>query len=115
MGLVHVKDDPLLISTMSSKVQAYMAAGLPILMACKGNSAGLVEMAEAGLLCAPEDPESIAQTVEKFFTMPPRKLEKIGINGKKFYEHRLSLGVGVRKFEEIFKSVVNDREGHLNK
>lgn len=104
--LVHLKDDPLFSITIPSKTQAYLSVGRPILMAVRGDAADLIERARAGMSCIPENPNSIAQMVVKFFTMPREELNVMGDNGKKFYEQELSLSVGVRRFEEIFKSVI---------
>jgi glycosyltransferase involved in cell wall biosynthesis len=103
--LVHLKDDPLFRITIPSKTQAYMAAGRPILMGVKGDAAALVEKAEAGLTCTPEDPQDIADTVEKFYNMTREEIDLMGHNGKMFYERELSLRIGARRFEEIFQSV----------
>ncbi len=104
--LVHLKDDPLFRITIPSKAQAYMAAGRPILMGVKGDAAALVEKAGAGMTCTPEDPQDIADVVEKFYNMTREKLDLMGHNGKMFYEQELSLRIGARRFEEIFRSVV---------
>ncbi|ABQ25892.1 glycosyl transferase, group 1 [Geotalea uraniireducens Rf4] len=104
--LVHLKDAPLFNITIPSKIQAYMAAGRPILVAVRGDAADLVEKANAGMSCIPEDSESIAAAVEKLYAMPRNQREELGENGRKFYERELSLRAGVGKFEDIFLSVV---------
>lgn len=103
--LVHLKDDLLFRITIPSKTQAYMAAGRPILMGVKGDAAALVEKAGAGLTCTPEDPQDIADAVERFYNMTREELDLMGHNGKMFYEQELSLRIGARRFEEIFQSV----------
>jgi len=105
--LVHLKKDPLFKITIPSKIQAYMAVGRPILVGGGGDSASLVEKAGAGISCPPEDPQGMADAVEKLFTMPLEKLAEMGNNGKKVYESELSLSVGVRKFERIFNLIVH--------
>ena len=62
--LVHLRADPLFEITIPSKTQAYLAAGKPILMAVGGDAADLVENAQAGVRCAPEDPDAIAAGVQ---------------------------------------------------
>lgn len=104
--LVHLKDVPLFKITIPGKTQAYMAAGRPILLGVRGDAAALVEKASAGLACTPEDPQDIARVVEKFYNMPREKLEQMGQNGKSFYSNELSLAVGVRRFDNIFRSVI---------
>lgn len=108
--LVHLKDDPLFKITIPSKMQAYMAAGRPILVGVRGDAADLVECAKAGISCAPENPISIAESVEQLFAMLRTQLEAMGNNGREYYERELSLRVGVRRFEEIFKSVARTKQ-----
>jgi colanic acid biosynthesis glycosyl transferase WcaI len=103
--LVHLRDDPLFKITLPSKTQAYMAAGRPILMAVRGDAANLVEEAKAGLVCIPEDPQSLVEAVEQFCCMSQQELDDMGERGRKYYETELSLPVGVNKFESVFKSI----------
>ena len=104
--LVHLKDDPLFAITIPSKTQAYMAVGKPILMAVRGNAAELVERAGAGLVCEPENPESIAASILKMSWMPSDELAGMGGKGKTFYMNELSLSIGVKHFESIFNELV---------
>jgi glycosyltransferase involved in cell wall biosynthesis len=103
--LVHLKADPLFRITIPSKTQAYLASGRPILMGVMGDAADLVERAEAGIACTPEDPESIARNAVALYTMPLEQREALGENGRRFYERELSLVAGVNRFEDIFRAV----------
>ncbi|TLD40098.1 MAG: putative lipopolysaccharide biosynthesis protein [Candidatus Jettenia ecosi] len=103
--LVHLKDDPLFEITIPSKTQTYMAVGRPILMGARGDAADLVDKANAGISCIPEDPKSIADSIERLFTLPRSQLDALGDNGRKYYDKELSLSAGVRRFQEIFTSV----------
>jgi len=104
--LVHLKKDPLFKITIPSKIQAYMAAGKPILIGVEGAAAELADQAGAGLSFIPENSNSIAQAVEKLFTMPSVDLKKMGAAGKLFYENELSLSIGTKKFEKIFQQII---------
>ena len=106
--LVHLKDDPLFRITIPSKVQAYMSAGRPILIGVRGDAADLVLSAQAGLQCEPENPESIAEAAEKLCAMSRAELFTMGENGRRFYERELALSIGARRFERIFRSVVEE-------
>jgi len=101
--VVHLKKDPLFEVTIPSKTQAYLAAGRPILMGVRGNSLDLIERAGAGIGFEPEDPSSLAAAVLKLAAMTRGQLESFGENGRRFYESELSLEIGVRKFEQMFK------------
>jgi glycosyltransferase involved in cell wall biosynthesis len=104
--LVHLKDDRLLDASIPSKTQAYMAAGKPILMAARGDAAALVERAKAGIVCTPGDARSIANAVKHLAAMTPERLAALGAAGKDFYRRELSLPVGVSRFEQTFRAVL---------
>ena len=103
--LVHLADHQLFRITIPSKIQAYMAAGRPILGGVRGDAATLVERAGCGVTCEPENPVSLAAAVERLARMDPAALRTLGENGKKFYHENLSLQKGVREFDRIFQSV----------
>ena len=92
-----------------------MAAERPIIVGVSGDAAELVTKAQAGLVCRPEDPESIAQTVCQMVSMPTEKLREMGKTGRKFYEQELSLVIGARKFDKIFSAVANKYAGTQSK
>jgi glycosyltransferase involved in cell wall biosynthesis len=104
--LVHLKDAPLFRITIPSKIQAYMAAGRPILVGVRGDAADLVINAKAGFSCLPENAQSIADGVLKFLKMSRQELDAMGENGRKFYQQELALAVGTKQFAGILTSVV---------
>ena len=104
--LVHLKDDPLFQITIPSKTQSYLAAGKPILMAVRGDSADLVTKSQAGFLCTPEDSEDIADKVMKFLALSSDDLEKFGQNGRQYYTEELSMSMGTSHFTDIFNTVI---------
>lgn len=103
---VHLKDTPLFKITIPSKIQTYLKIGKPILIGVNGDAADLVEKANAGIKCEPENPQSIAKSIKKISGMSDQQRNQMGQNGKLFYEQHLSLEIGTRKLEEVFKSVV---------
>jgi lipopolysaccharide/colanic/teichoic acid biosynthesis glycosyltransferase/glycosyltransferase involved in cell wall biosynthesis len=104
--LVHLKDDPLFAITIPSKTQSYLAAGRPILMAVRGDAAGLVEQAGAGVLAEPGNPQSIADAVRRLAEMPPSECARMGQNGRAFYERELSLDRAAARFDGLFRDIV---------
>jgi glycosyltransferase involved in cell wall biosynthesis len=103
--LVHLKNHPLFSITIPSKTQAYMAAGKPVLMAVCGDAAQLVTQSGCGLVCEPENPRSIAETVTRFAAMSPEQRRSMGEAGKRFYDEQLSMKAGVTKFEALFARI----------
>ncbi|MCP5173730.1 MAG: glycosyltransferase family 4 protein [Moraxellaceae bacterium] len=103
--LVHLRNDPLFEITVPSKTQAYMAVGKPILMAVSGDAANLVEQADCGLSVQAENETAIADAVLKLASMPHDVLFAMGQRGKSYYQDKLSLDVGVKKFINVFETV----------
>jgi glycosyltransferase involved in cell wall biosynthesis len=106
--LVHLKDDPLFPITIPSKTQAYLAIGKPIIMGVRGNAADLIRSAGAGLLCEPENPRSIAESVIDLSRMPLEVRAEMGKKGMEFYSKELSLDIGVSKFIRVFARVIEE-------
>ena len=105
--LVHLKDDPLFRITIPSKTQAYLAAGKPVLMGVLGDAADLIERSGAGIVCTPENPESLAAAVAKLANLGAGRLAEMGRAGREFYTRGLSLTSGVDRFEAVFRSLHN--------
>jgi glycosyltransferase involved in cell wall biosynthesis len=53
------------------KVFEYMAAGLPIVASRLGQLAGLLEDGVTALLCHPDDPQSLAEALERLYCDAP--------------------------------------------
>jgi colanic acid biosynthesis glycosyl transferase WcaI len=100
--LVHLTRDPLFEITIPSKIQAYMVAGRPIVMAVSGDAASLVESSGGGVLAQSEDPYSIAQAVMELATMKETSRQKMADNNRAFYLRELSLDAGVTAFSNLF-------------
>lgn len=102
--LVHLKDDPLFSITIPSKTQVYLHVGRPILMGVRGDAAALVRQADAGLCFQPENPDEIARAVVELVKKSPAERQRLGANGRRFYESHLSFSFGVSHFERVFQA-----------
>jgi glycosyltransferase involved in cell wall biosynthesis len=103
--LVHLRKDPLFEITIPSKTQAYMAMGRPLLLAVAGDAARLGQEAGAGLVVDPEDPQALAAAVEAMAAKSRADLERMGEQGRSFYQEHLALAVGAAKFAALFRQV----------
>jgi colanic acid biosynthesis glycosyl transferase WcaI len=101
--LVHLKPDPLFEMTIPSKTQAYMAIGRPVIMAVRGDAAGLIEASGGGVVAEPGNPTSIAEAVRRLESMAPSDLDAMGVRARVFYEERLSLSQGSERFSELLR------------
>jgi len=116
--LVHLKDTPLFRMTLPSKIQAYMAAGKPILLGLRGDAAEIIQSSGAGEVVEPENPSAIAEAVLKFARVSPAERELMGMKGWRYYQDHMSMHSGIGAFEEIFGWLVcseNHRKSCLNR
>ena len=83
--LITLADNPIFSSTVPNKLQAYMAAGRPILACLNGEGARLVKDAGAGLTIAAEDAGGLAKAIISLSKMPRTDREVLGENGRKYF------------------------------
>jgi glycosyltransferase involved in cell wall biosynthesis len=105
--LVHLKDDPLFAITIPSRIQAYLAAGRPVLCGVRGDGSSLVRESGGGLCFEPDQPGAMVDAVLALCRMPAEARMEIGARGRRFYEERLSVPVGTRSFLDLFHQVLN--------
>ena len=84
--LVTLADQPIFAATVPNKVQAYMAAGRPIIACLNGEGARLVVEAGAGLATPAEDAKALAETILRLYRLTPGEREIMGANGRKYYK-----------------------------
>jgi len=75
---------------MPSKVQANMAAGLPIIAAVAGDAAQVVEDADCGRSVAPGDANALASTISELADMNPAAREELGRKSRDYYTSHFS-------------------------
>jgi glycosyltransferase involved in cell wall biosynthesis len=107
--VVHLKDSPLFRITIPSKIQAYMAAGKPIIAGIRGDAASLLSASGAGKVVAPENPEAIAEGVVELYRMSESERNEMGQKGRKYYKSKMSIEAGVNTIEDIFINCTKNR------
>ena len=103
--LVHLNDDELFKITIPSRTQTNLAIGKPIIMGVNGDAAQLVLESGAGIVCEPNNAESLANAINEMAQKTSVEREAMGQAGKNFYYENLSLEKGVQYFVDIFKVV----------
>jgi len=83
--LVTLADKEIFKATVPSKVQAYLAAGRPILACLNGEGAELIRVAGAGLVVPAEDAKALAMGIMKLYRMLPQERETMGVRGRLYY------------------------------
>ncbi len=83
--LVHLRDDPLFVAVIPSKIFEAMAMARPIILAVRGESAEIVAAAEAGIIVKPEFPLELVAAVRRLRDDPDLE-RRLGKNGRRAAE-----------------------------
>jgi glycosyltransferase involved in cell wall biosynthesis/SAM-dependent methyltransferase len=106
-AVICLRDLPLFEDALPTKMLEYMAAGRPVVVSAAGVAARLVESAQAGVACAPEDTEALAGAIRAVMRDPARARE-MGENGRRHVEAHFSRDAVVDSLEEIVMRVGGD-------
>jgi glycosyltransferase involved in cell wall biosynthesis len=99
--LVTLKNDPALAQTVPSKMQAYFAAGRPVIAALAGEGARVLREAGAGLACAPENPAALADTMMALFEMSDTDRQRLGAAGRAYFDAHFEMERQAARLIEI--------------
>jgi glycosyltransferase involved in cell wall biosynthesis len=100
--LVTMKNDPVISLTLPGKVQAYMAAGKPVIVAADGEANRVVREAKCGLCAEAEDAEGLAQIALELKTTD---LKPLGENARAYYDANFNKGIF---FDKLEKALMGD-------
>ena len=91
-------------TVVPSKMFEAMAAEVPIILGVEGESAGLLEAAQAGVCITPEDPSALAMAVLDLST-DPEACASFGAHGRRFVAEHHSREKFAQRYDEIFRSI----------
>ncbi|MDO9442790.1 MAG: hypothetical protein Q7T73_18030, partial [Beijerinckiaceae bacterium] len=77
---------PIMSLTVPSKIQAYLAAGRPVIASIDGEGARVVTEAGAGLACPAQDAPALAIAARDLSQRTPEALDRLGQAGRRYYE-----------------------------
>ena len=100
--LVTLSNKEIFSLTIPSKVQAYMAAGKPIIAALDGVGADVINSSFSGIATPSGDVEALYSSVIKFLKLTPQELSLFGEHAKLYYEQNFDKNL-VR--ENLYKHV----------
>lgn len=89
--IVTLGNDAALNLTLPSKVQAYLAAGRPIIGALNGEAARIIDQSGAGISVAAEDGSALAQAILALKELPEEQRDQMGKAGRQYFEAHFSL------------------------
>lgn len=103
--LVSLVRSPIMGQTVPSKVQAYLAAGRPIVASLDGEGARVVTEAGAGLTCPAEDSVALSEAVLELQRMPADQLERFGAAGQEYYRQHFDPTRLTQRLLECFRDI----------
>jgi len=106
--IIHLVDRPICNVGIPQKVQAYMAIGKPLIAAIKGDALEVVKTAKCGVVCEPENLESIICAVKKLYGMSFSERNIMGQRGQRYYRENFSFDIGVKKIIDLLRQTHRD-------
>lgn len=111
--LVTLADQAIFAATVPNKIQAYLASGRPIIACLNGEGARLVTEAEAGLATPAEDAQALARAVLQLYHLSPGEREKMGENGRRYYQENFNHACLVDDLIQHLQSVSSNGKDKL--
>lgn len=102
-----LKDTVIFNLTCPAKLQAYMAAGKPVLAMINGEGADIVEEAKCGLAVPAGDSSALADTIIRMSNMDKDELVAIGERGKLYCEKNFSFKDNMDKLLSLIQGEEN--------
>lgn len=104
--LVTLKDEPIFSLTIPGKIQAYLAAGKPILAMINGEAARVVEESGSGIACAASNPISLVHAVERLLAMSKEERTAMGQKGLIYSMREFDKNCLITKLESILNDLI---------
>lgn len=105
--LVSLVKDPIISQTVPSKVQAYLAAGKPIIASLDGEGARVVIEAGAGVACPAEDAQALADAVLQLRNALPEGRQQMAQRGLIYYAQHFEPTSLAKRLAQILAEVVS--------
>lgn len=104
--LVTLKDIPIFRTNVPSKLQASLAAGVPVITTVKGDVANLINQHDAGIVAEPDDSSSLAAAFSEALRTSPADRARMGRNARQLYEEQMSRSAGTSAIVSIIGGVI---------
>ena len=108
--LVSLARSPIMEQTIPSKLQAYLAAGRPIIASLDGEGARVAQESGAGISCPAEDARSLADAVLQLQSRPAHNLREMGDAGRRYYHQHFDPAVLTSRLIRHFDDALARRD-----
>ncbi|GHV73877.1 glycosyltransferase WbuB [Spirochaetia bacterium] len=89
-----------------AKIQFYMAQGKPILAMLNGDGSELITAAQCGLAVPVNDSSALKNAINELCSMPKQELNRLGMNGKNYYEQHFKKEQRMEQLDALFRNLV---------
>lgn len=109
--LVTLAKEPIFSLTIPSKLQAYLAAGKPIIASLDGEGARIVEEAKAGLTTPAEDVHRLVEAVIKLYHTSAEELIDMGHNAQNYFKMHYKHDLVMNLLADYLKFAIHQYRG----
>lgn len=102
---VSLKAEPLFALTVPSKVQSYLAAGVPLLGMLDGEGARIIQDSGAGITCPAGNSVKLAEAVINLIEMSQEKRLQMAAAGRAYYQQEFDFMRIVDRLEHILEGL----------
>lgn len=103
--LVSLKNEPIFSMTIPSKLQTYLAAGIPVLAMLNGEGADVVNESDSGITCPAGDYEALVAAVLKLSQMTVQERQVMGRKGLLVSEREFDRDNLINRLEDWLKKL----------
>jgi colanic acid biosynthesis glycosyl transferase WcaI len=82
--LLSLRDEPVFALTVPGKLQAYLAAGMPLVGMLNGEGARIIDEAQAGVTCPAGDARGLARIVRQLVALSPEERRRMAECGRAY-------------------------------
>ena len=111
--LVTLKKDEIFAYTIPSKIQAYLAAGRPILAALDGEGGRVIEESGSGFSSPAEDGVALAKNIERLYYMSDLNRDKLGQSGRAYFLEHFEMMSQSQRLIDVFEERIS-KSGEIN-
>lgn len=103
-AFISFMDDPLFEMTIPAKLQSYLACGMPVVAAAKGETERVITEAQCGTCCPNGDAEGMAANIRKMMADP--SLPEMRKRARAYFEANFEKSKRMDDFEEILSKMM---------
>ena len=107
--LLPLRDAPIFSLTVPRKLQAYLAAGKPVIASIAGEGAALVNTAKAGVTCEPQSPDKLVAAITQLLELPSEERRQLGENGRAYCQEHFKPETVFGKLDAVLEELTGKK------